>query len=358
MSLARMPLASLLQDDAQRSAVETGWRVYGGYVFADPYFLVLLVLVPLVSILGRDRRRYAQVRVPYLAQHAPRSTRQRLSRLIPFVEFLALLLAVVALARPLRGTERFVSTTEGVDIALLLDRSSSMMQRAGRDQPRRFDIAKRVVGEFAKNRMTDEEGAADSVALFGFARFTELLCPFTLDADSLLGVLDELEIETSKALDGTGIGVALAESVRIFKSSDAKSRVIVLLTDGVETVDLIPPIEAAQWAAEEGIRVYTIFSGPKTVMRLSLDHGGRRVVGVDVGPLREIAKVTGGRFFHAVDESELEDTYAAIAELERTERSSERFAEHYDLYPAWLRIALILYGLAFLSRQTWARRIA
>lgn len=358
MSAFGLPLASLIQDGAQRSAVETGWRVYGGYVFADPYFLVLLVLVPVVLILGRARRRYAQVRVPYLADQALRSMRQRLSRLIPVAECLALLLAVVALARPLRGTERFVSTTEGVDIALLLDRSSSMMQRAARDQPRRFDVAKRVLGEFAKRRMTDQDGAADSVALFGFARFTELLCPFTLNSDSLLGVLDELDIETTKALDGTGIGVALAESVRILASSEAKSRVIVLLTDGEETIDVIPPMEAARLAAEEGIRIYTIFSGPKTVMRLSLDRGGRRAVRVNVGLLPDIAKVTGGRFFHAVDESELEDTYSAIEELERTERSSERFAEHYDLYPDWLRAALILYGLAFLSRHTWARRIA
>ncbi|MGK0219142.1 MAG: Ca-activated chloride channel family protein [Planctomycetota bacterium] len=350
--------ALLLQDGAQRSAVETGWRVYGGYVFADPYFLVLLAIVPVATILGRDRRRYAQVRVPFLAAGTPRSKRQKLSRIIPLVECLALLLAVVALARPLRGTERFVSTTEGVDIALLLDRSSSMMQRAARDQPRRFDVAKRVLGEFAERRMTDEEGAADSVALFGFAKYTELLCPFTLDADSLLGVLDELEIETVKNLDGTGIGVALAASVDILKSSEAKSRVIVLLTDGEETIDLVPPLQAAAAAAEEGIRIYTIFSGPKTVMRLSLDRGGRRAVRVNVGQLPDIAEVTGGRFFHAVDESELEDTYAAIEELERSERSSERFAEHYDLYPAWLRAALILYGLAFLSRHTWARRIA
>ena len=351
-------LAVLMQAGAQRSAVETGWRVYGGYVFADPYFLVLLALVPVVLFLGRARRRYARVRVPSLPLHVTRSTRQRLSGLVPLTEALALLLAVVALARPLRGTERFVSTTEGVDIALLLDRSSSMMQRAARDQPRRFDVAKRVLGEFAERRMTDQEGAADSVALFGFARYTELLCPFTLDVESLLGVLDELEIETIKALDGTGIGLALGQAVRILSSSEAKSRVIVLLTDGAETVKLIPPLNAAKAAAEEGIRIYTIFSGPKTEMRMRLDLGGRRAVRVNVGDLPKIAELTGGRFFHAVDESELEDTYKAIEELERTERSSERYAEHYDLYPAWLRAALILYGLAFLSRQTWARRIA
>ena len=351
-------IAAWIQGGAQRSAVETGWNVVGGYVLADPYFLILAALVPVVLFLGRSRRRYAQVRVPGLPGVPPRSLRQRAAFLVPLTEGLALLLAVVALARPLRGSESFVSTTEGVDIALLLDRSSSMSQPMGTRRETRFDVAKRVIGLFAERRMTDDEGAADNVGLLGFARHTELLCPFTLDADSLLGTLEHLDFERSKRLDGTGIGVALTTAVSIMENSDAKSRVIVLLTDGEETINEISPMTAASHAAEVGIRVYTIFSGPKTVMALSLSAGRRRAVPVDVRDLPAIAELTGGKFFHAVDEEDLEATYASIEELERTERTSERFAEHYDLYPAWLQFALCLYGFAFLSRNTWARRMA
>ena len=350
-------MIALWVQEAQRSAVESGWNVFGGYVFADPYFLVLLAVIPIALFLGRARRRYARVRVPGLPQVRVRSWRQRAAFLVPLAEGLALLLAIVALARPLRGSERFVSTTEGVDIALLLDRSSSMSQPMGAKRETRFDVAKRVIGQFAERRMTDEEGAADNIGLLGFAKHTELICPFTLDADSLRGSLDGLEFERVKRLDGTGIGIALDAAIDVLANSDAKSRVIVLLTDGEETINLITPMTAASHAAELGIRVYTVFVGPKTVLALSLGAGGRHPIPVDVHDLPDIAELTGGRFFHAVDEDDLEETYASIEELERTERSSERFAEHYDLYPAWLRIALCLYGFAFLSRSTWARRV-
>ncbi len=351
-------IASLLQAGLERSAVETGWRVYGGYVFADPYFLIALLIVPIVMLLGRGRRRYAHVRVPGISGEVQASGLQRLTGLVVLAEGLALLLAVVALARPLKGSESFVSTTEGVDILLLIDRSSSMSQEIDASRKTRFDMAKEVIGQFAERRMTDQEGAADNVGLLGFALFTELLCPFTLDAESLLGVLAELNYETSKRLDGTGIGVALGTAVEVMDGSDAASRVIVLLTDGENTIDLVTPMDAARMAAEQGIRVYTIFSGPKTVRARSLRQGRLVQRPVDVGDLPAIAELTGGRFFHAVDGKDLEGTYAAIEELERTERSSTRFAEHYDLYPQWLRLALLLYGVAFLSRHTWARRVS
>jgi len=267
----------------------------------------------------------------------------------------ALCLTIVALARPLRGRVELASQGEGVDIALLLDRSSSMEAKAHDGAPRRFEVAKEVVGEFARRRMTDTEGIADNVALLSFARYTDLLCPFTLDADVLVGALEEVEIAPPNQLDGTGIGVAIAKVVDVFREVDAVNKVAILLTDGEETVGVLRPLDAGTLAAEEGVKVYTIFAGPKVAYR-SLG-GAYRPVEVDTSDLERVAELTDARFFHAEDADELEEVYEEIETLERREREEQRFAEHFDLYPRLLIPAALLYALAWLSLCTWARRL-
>jgi Ca-activated chloride channel family protein len=345
--------------EAGKTVADARLDVGFGISLSDPWALWLLVLVPLALATGFLRFARVAGRVPRLPRRIPRSPRQVLAGVVPlFLQGAALVCAIWALARPLRGNVELSSKSEGIDIALLLDRSSSMEHKDNAGGPRRFDVAKRVVGDFAVRRMNDREGAADNVALFGFARFTELLCPFTLDADALTGILAELDIEPRRDMDGTGIGVAVAEGVAIMKNSDAKSRVIVLLTDGEETISAIHPLDAAAMAAEEGVKLYTVFAGPKYVMRYTTRFNNRQKVPVPVGPLPKMAELTGGEFFHASDEAELEAAYTRIEELERTEREELRFAEHFDLYYRWVLVALGLYAGSVLSRFTWARRIA
>lgn len=345
----------LLQDpDLSRSTAEARLSLWGQLALADPVFLVLIPVVLALALLGA-RRRHAAARVPVLPAALPTSLVQRLTWLPSAMKVAALLLAVSALARPLRGSVELTRHSEGVDIALLLDRSGSMKDRGTPDAPRRFDICKRVLADFARRRMTDEAGAADNVALFGFARFTELLVPFTLDADALSGVLAEQEVEFRNGMDGTGIGVAIARAVAVFEELESQSKVIVLLTDGENNVDIIPPRVAGRLAAEEGIKVYAIFVGPLEVVRR---RGLVRLpVRYDTSVLEDIARLTDGVFFHAEDETELEEVYAEIESLERREREEFRFAEQFDLYPELLLPALLLYVLSWLSVCTWARRL-
>src|SRR5262249_27385978 len=155
---------------------------------------------------------------------------------------------------------------------------------------------KEVVGDFAKRRMTDRENAADNVALITFARYPQLLCPFTLDVDALQGFLDQVDIVKREEEDGTAIGVGLAKAVSILRDSDAKSRICVLLTDGENNIDDISPAEATKLAAEEHIRVYTIFAARYTY-RVDPIFGRIEPTNqpVDTSALEQMAKDTGGR---------------------------------------------------------------
>ena len=165
-----------------------------------------------------------------------------------------------------------------------------------------------------------------------------------------------MDVETERWLDGTAIGRAMAQAIDMLKGSKAKSKIIVLLTDGEQNSPGIQPMTAARVAEELGIRVYTVFAGPREFATRTL-FGDIRRQKVDVGELPNIAEVTGGRFFHAENEKELEEAYAAIEELERTPRKEETFAERYDLYPHWLLPALLLYALSILLGATVSRRI-
>lgn len=343
-----------------RSAAEGRFEV-GGVAFADPWFLALIPVSVALLWRGREAKRQAAARVPTIGDRAAHATAvSRAGALIGSVPMLlrivAAVLIAVALSRPLEGRVSTAQETEGIDIALLLDRSSSMEHRERPGGPRRFDIVRDVIAEFATRRMNDEVNARDNVALFGFAGYTDLLVPFTLDSDSLTGVLNGLDIESEKWLDGTAIGNALANSLDVLRESPSKSRIAVLLTDGEETAGIIPPLKAAEVAAELGIRVYTVFAGPKE-MKMRTLFGDVRTEKTNVGDLPEIAEVTGGRFFHAESAEELEEAYSAIEELERTPRSEERFAERYDLYPRLVLPALLAYLLSALIGATVARRI-
>ncbi len=327
-----------------------------GVSLADPWFLPLLLSLPLVAWLARERRRAIPARAPMIAHELPSTWRVRFSWLPLACEVAALACALFALARPLEGEIYLTSENEGVDIVLLLDRSTSMEQGQEGSGERRFDIAKRAVGDFAVRRMTDREGAADNVCLVGFAMFTELLCPFTLDAGAISGVLKDLDVEQRRDLDGTSIGLAVSEAVRLLELSEAKSKVVVILTDGEDTTGLIDPLDSARLAMEKGVRIYAVFAGPRVVTRYDPLTRRRVNIPVRVKLLPALAKVTGARFFHAQDEAELEEAYAEIERLERTPRIEQAQAEHFDLYRSWILAAMLLFSCAQFSRHSWARR--
>jgi Ca-activated chloride channel family protein len=313
--------------------------------------------VALAFYLRARLRGRAHARIAVLPA-APRSLRQRLGFVPPVLQLLAVTFATVALARPLRSNVEQDMHSEGVDIALVLDRSSSMQFEDLERGKTRLDVVKEVVGEFAERRMTDSENAADNVALIAFARYPRLLCPFTLDSDALLGFLAQVELARVREEDGTAIGVALAKAVSILRDSDARSRVVVLLTDGENNVEDITPADAAELAAEEGIKDYTVYAARYVYVQ----HPIRGIVPTerepDTSELESIAALTGGSFFRATDRSELESIYAEIERLETTPRSEQRYVETFDLYPFLLLPALACALVSQLARAGWWRRLA
>lgn len=341
-----------------RSAASANWNVWGDYSFGDPAFLTLIPIGLLVLWYGRARRGRLVGSTPVLPGVAmPASLRQRLRPLATLFQVLAFVSTVVALARPLKGNVQVSTESEGVDIALVVDRSGSMKYDDLEVGKSRLDVVKEVVGEFATRRMTDRVGAADNVGLFAYAQYPELVCPFTLDVASLMSWLETIEIVKYREEDGTAIGAALAKAVAVLKESTAKSRIIVLLTDGENNVDDITPMEAAELAAEEGVRVYTIAAGRFRYQQDWMGQITRTEYRIDTTELRRIAELTGGRFYRAQDKDDLESVYEEIEELERTPREERRFEETYDLYPWLLLLAVGLYGSAWFSHSTWARRL-
>jgi len=339
------------------SAARSGLHLFGNYSFADPLFLFLIPVALLFFWWGRRAAARAHGRVSLLPGGLPRSLRQRLLWLPNLLHLSAILCAVVALARPLRGNVQRDVESEGVDIVLVVDRSGSMEAPDLEPGRTRLEVVKDVVGAFAERRMSDLEGAADNVALVSFARYPRLLCPFTLDADALTGLLDGVQLARRRGEDGTAIGVALAKAVALLRGSDAKSRVVVLLIDGENNVTDILPRDAAELAAEEGIKVYTVFSAHYVCERDRF-LGNWRATNQepDTAELEEVAALTGGRFYRAYDRQGLEDIYKEIESLERTPRTERRYEETFDLYPWFLLPAALAYAIAWLSHATWGRR--
>jgi Ca-activated chloride channel family protein len=344
--------------DVVRSAAEERMKLWGSFSLADPWFLLLIPAGLLCLFYGRSRWSRERARVPTLsAENAGRSIAQRLAWLVPALQAIAIVCVAIALARPLRGSVETSSESEGVDIALVIDRSGSMTYKDLAPDKSRLDVIKDVVRDFAVRRMTDREGASDNVALITFAAYPKLLCPFTLDVDAMTGFIDTLKPVENRAEDGTALGVGLAKAVSVLKETGAKSKVAVLLTDGENNIDTITPLAAAQLAAEEHVKVYTVFAG-RFVYTMDFFGNPRALEReIDTSDLQEIAKRTGGRFYKARDQTELTKIYAEIEQLERTKRVEKRYSETFDLYLNFLLSALALYAAAWFSSSTWARRL-
>jgi len=340
------------------SAAEARFHVWREYYFADPWFLLVAPAALALLLWGRSRFGVAAGRVPGLPRaELPRSWAQRLSWIAVLAQAAALVLVSIALARPVKGNAVRTTISEGIDIALVIDRSGSMKGKDLEQGTTRIDVAKEVVGAFAERRMNDRVGAADSCALVTFAQFPQLLCPFTLDYSAFKEFLDTVEFVRNEAEDGTAIGRGLTKAVQILAESDAKSKIVVLLTDGENNVPDITPLKAAELAKDKGVKVYTVLAGRIVIQE---DVFGREYATdrqLDSTELEQIASITGGRFFRARDKDGLAATYAEIEKLERTERREERSTETFDLYFEVLLAALASYFAAWFSYATWARRL-
>jgi Ca-activated chloride channel family protein len=326
--------------------------------FANIYFLVLLLVLPLILFryFSAKRIREGSLRFSDLGtvkrlRHSL-SLRFRHSLIILRVVIIALL--ILAMARPQSGQKGEEILTEGVDIILAIDISSSM--KAEDFKPKnRLAVAKQVVAEFIRGRKNDRLG----MVVFAAKSFTQ--CPLTLDYGILLNFLDQIDI--GQIEDGTAIGMAIATCVNRLRDSDAKSKVVILLTDGINNRGEIDPLTAAKTAKAMGVKIYTIGAGKRGSALYPVDDPvfGRRYVRmpveIDEETLLQIARITGGRYFRATDGEALANIYHEIGEMEKTEIKTKEYIRYTELFWYFLMPAIVLLGGEIVLSNTRFRKI-
>lgn len=324
------------------------WAV-GPLVFTHAWALLALLALPAVAW-AYWRRTQEGISTTLYSPSMPRSMRVRLLRLPPFLRLFSLTLLILALAQPVQRNVRTVFTSEGIDMVLVLDLSTSM--RAMDVEPNRFEAAQEVARQFISGRRSDRIG----LVIFAAEAFT--LAPLTTDYPFLLSMISSVEM--GRVEDGTAIGSGLATAVNRLRDSGASSRVILLLTDGQNNRGAIPPLTAADLAATSGIRVYTIGVGGEGDVPFPTDQRfgpTTRMIRSDVDEptLREVAARTGGQYFRATDRTTLEAIYAEIDQLERTPVETNTFTQEQARF-AWFALpALLLLLLERLLAAFWLR---
>lgn len=324
------------------------------------YLLLLLLLIPylLWYILYRKRSEPTfTMSDTYAYNSIKKSWRMRILHLPVFLRIVTFICIVIILARPQTHNSWGNKSVEGIDIMLAMDVSTSML--AEDLKPNRIEAAKKVAAEFISDRANDNIG----LTIFAGEAFTQ--CPMTTDHASLLNLLQGVRTDiASRGLiaDGTAVGMGLANAVSRLKESKAKSKVIILLTDGSNNMGDISPLTAAQIAKSLGIRVYTIGVGTNTVAPYPVMVGGTTQyvnvpAEIDTKTLKDIAQSTDGGFYRATNNAELKEIYNDIDRLEKTKMDVKKFSKRYEAYEPFALIAILSLLLEILLRLTILRRI-
>lgn len=325
--------------------------------FRYPWMLILLLLAPAAVYLRYHMRRSAAVRFSEneLIEHLPASWAVRLRFLLPLLYGLGLACLITAAARPQRGLQEREVHAEVVDIVLLVDVSTSMRAidfSTATREINRLDAAKDVIRDFIRGRRTDRIGVV------AFSALPYTVAPLTLDHDWLIRQMNRLK--TGMLEDGTAIGSAIASAVNRLRDSEAVSKVVVLLTDGVNNAGAVSPENAAQAAKALGIKIYTIGAGSRGMARYPVQdpfggrHYVRQPVEIDEATLKRIAEITGAAYFRATDMDRLAEIYEAIDEMEKTEIDIEQFTRYEEVFAGFAGWAL---GLLLLERLLAAGRL-
>lgn len=326
--------------------------------FAQPEFLFLLLLLPLLTWWYWRTYKHRTATLRYsnldLLKSLPQRSNYSARHLLFALRLLALGLIIVALARPQSGQTDEEVTTEGIDIVLTLDISSSML--AEDFKPRnRIEAAKQVAQQFIEGRKSDRIG----MVVFAARSFTQ--CPLTLDYGILINFLKKVDVGLVD--DGTAIGLGMATAVDRLRNSKAKSKVVILLTDGVNNAGEIDPLTAARVAQAFNIRFYTIGVGTRGQALYPVQDpifGKRYVpmpVEIDEASLTRIAEMTKGKYFRATDRQSLEKVFAEIDQLEKTKIEVKQFTRYKELFVSWLAVALGLVFVEIVLANTKFRKI-
>lgn len=308
--------------------------------FANPWYLLLLLIIPAIIAYYVYNRKKLTAEIKFSSIDVFKSmlkTYKHYLRHLPFaLHLIALTALIIAIARPQKTDSWSNQTTEGIDIVMAVDISSSML--AEDLKPNRLIAAKKVATEFITSRPNDNIG----LVVFAGESFTQ--CPLTINHSELINLLNG--IESGMIEDGTAIGSGLATSVNRIKDSKAKSKVVILLTDGSNNRGQIAPITAGEIAKSFGIRVYTIgvgsrgtapypFQTPYGVQYQDVE------VDIDEESLKDIAEITGGTYFRATDTKSLSAIYQEIDQLEKTKIQVKEYNKKEELYH-WFVLALVV----------------
>jgi Ca-activated chloride channel family protein len=323
------------------------------FEFATPHFLWILALLPLLGwwVLRRARRRRASIQFSDLNLFASTPAGMALvgRRALPVLRLTAMALLVVALARPRFGTVERDIIREGVDLFYCLDISGSM--RAEDFQPNRLGKAKELMAQFAAGRPMDRQG----IVLFSGASF--VLCPLTFDGKALQEFLASVTFD-DVGVQGTAIGMGLSRALKKMQESKAKSKVIVVMTDGVNNTGEITPLQAAQVAKKLGVRVYTIGIGSHGRARITVptQFGPRSqwiTTEIDEELLKKIADETGGIYRRAATEKELEAVFREIDRLEKSEIELKEYRTYDEraALASWPALVLLLLEIALANTR-------
>jgi Ca-activated chloride channel family protein len=322
-----------------------------GIAFAEPFFLYLLIVVPamIVFYILKQQKVTASVRMPGLQSFAEAGItfRHYLRHILFAFRTITIALLIIVLARP-QKTDRFQNvSTEGIDIMLVQDISGSMLSRDFK--PDRIEAAKNIATEFISGRPYDRIG----LVVFSGESFTQ--CPLTTDHAVLINLLRE--IQSGMIEDGTAIGMGLATAVNRIKDSPSKSKVIILLTDGVNNRGEIAPATAADIAKTFGIRVYTIGVGTQGMAPYPVQtpYGVQyqdMPVEIDEGILQQISQTTGGKYFRATDNDKLTQVYKEIDKLEKSKIDVRQFSKKEEKYLSPALIAFFLLVVEIIVRNT------
>jgi Ca-activated chloride channel family protein len=326
-------------------------------VFENGWFLWFLLLIPLLLAyyIYRQGKSHAAISLSTAGfLEGGRKTFRHWLRHVLFALRLAVIaLVIIVIARPQNVDKWQSSTTEGIDIVMALDVSGSMLARDF--SPDRLEASKNVATEFISGRPYDRIG----LTVFSGESFTE--CPLTTDHAVLINLLRE--VKSGIIEDGTAIGVGLATAINRIKDSDAISKVIILLTDGVNNMGSIDPVTAAEIAETFGIRVYTIGVGSMGYADYPVQtpfgiRYQKMQVEIDEALLRKIADLTGGEYFRAVDNTSLQKVYGEIDKLEKSKIETREHSKREEVFMPWALAAAIILTLELLLRYLFMRNMS
>ena len=354
-------------------------------IFHLPWFFVLLLTIPWLA--WRYWSRPAPASIQFSSLHIIRQLHPTLRQKLMWLPFALLVLAIaitiLANAQPREGRDQTMTSTEGIAMAIVCDRSGSMQAMDFKVDGKNVDrltAIKNVVSKFVLGNALDLKGrVSDLIGLVTFAGYADGETPLTLDHRYLVAELQRTEIVDNRNEDGTAIGDALALAVEKLNALDSKhpqkvrSKIIILLTDGENNAGESDPIQASELAETMGIKVYTIGVGTKGQAPVPVidPFSGRRMiqwmpVNIDEETLEKIASVTGGKYFRATDTDSLAKIYVEIDRLEKTEVETKQFTNYRELavqsyrvagieIPAWLWISFGLLALKLVLENTWLR---